>query len=216
MYSEHQPAGDLARWVECTWSIEAATPMYDFPVRPDGCMDLWYSPEEGLAVVGTMTRERRYDVASGVRWVGLRFLPGMARRYLGIGVAELLDQVVPLQEVIGRPGRELRARLDCAPSNGERRQLLLDAVASRTRPADPVHRAIAAMTQVHGDADVDWLADQAGMSARQFRRRCREEAGVGPKQLARILPSVVPAGWPRMARAGCASPPKPATSTRHT
>ena len=34
---------------------------------------------------------------------------------------------------------------------------------------------------------MDWVADQAGMSARQFRRRCREEAGLGPKHLARIL-----------------------------
>jgi AraC-like DNA-binding protein len=187
MYSEYRPDGELARWVDCTWSIEAAAAVRGFPVRPDGCMDLLYSPEGGLAVVGTMTRELRYDLALGVRRVGLRFRPGMARPYLGVGAAELCDQVVPLDAVVGRAAREMRARLDGAASPGERRQILLGAVAAGARPADPVHLAIEAMTRVHGDADVDWLADQAGLSARQFRRRCREEAGLGPKHLARIL-----------------------------
>jgi AraC-like DNA-binding protein len=150
-------------------------------------MDLWYSPEGGVAVVGAMTCERRYDVAAGSRWAGLRFRPGMARRYLGIGAAELCDEVVPLDAVMGRAARELSARLDGAASNRDRRQLLLDAVSAGERPADPVHLAIEALTRAHGEADVDWLADQAGMSARQFRRRCREEAGLGPKHLARIL-----------------------------
>jgi AraC-like DNA-binding protein len=187
MYAEHRTDPELAPWVECTWSIKAAAPVHGFPVRPDGCMDLLYSPEDGLAVVGTMTREVRFNLAAGARRVGLRFRPGMARRYLGIGAAELCDRSIPLAEVMGRAGRELGNRLEAAAGSGERRQMLLDAVAAGARPADPVHRAIAAMTRAHGDADVDWLADQAGMSARQFRRRCREEAGLGPKHLARVL-----------------------------
>src|ERR1035438_6503164 len=39
----------------------------------------------------------------------------------------------------------------------------------------------------NGIADVDWMARQAGLSPRQFRRRCMEEAGLGPKRLARVL-----------------------------
>jgi AraC-like DNA-binding protein len=50
-----------------------------------------------------------------------------------------------------------------------------------------VQRAIEAMTISHGDVDIDWAADQASMSARQFRRRCLEETGLTPKHLARVL-----------------------------
>src|SRR6185437_14852649 len=117
------------------------------------------------AVVGTMTRERRYDVAQGTRWVGLRFRPGMARRYLGIGAAELCDKVVPLDAVIGGTARELVSRLGEAASQEQRARLLLSAVAADVRPADPVQRAIEVMVRTNGEADVDWLADQAGMSA---------------------------------------------------
>jgi AraC-like DNA-binding protein len=39
----------------------------------------------------------------------------------------------------------------------------------------------------HGDIDLDWVARQAGMSERQFRRRCLEESGLAPKQLCRVL-----------------------------
>ena len=187
MYAEYKPDAGFERWVECTWSVEATSPVRDFPVRPDGCLDLLYSPEAGLELVGAMTREQRYDLAAGERRVGLRFRPGMARRFVGTGVAELCDRVIPLDDVMGKAARELRDGLDAARSNGECRQILLRAVAAAGQQTNAVHLAIDAMTRAHGEVDVDWVADQAGMSARQFRRRCREEAGLGPKQLARIL-----------------------------
>ncbi len=187
MYAEHNPGAALEGWVECTWSSEPAEPVLGFPVRPDGCMDILYSPDAGLDVVGAMTREQRFDLAAGERRVGLRFRPGMARRYLGIDAAELCDRVVPLDAVLGRRARELRARLDATASHGEWRRMLLEAVSAAAAPADPVHLAIEAMTRAHGEVDVDWVAGQAGMSARQFRRRCREESGLGPKHLARVL-----------------------------
>jgi AraC-like DNA-binding protein len=187
VYAEHKPQDEIARWVECTWSIEAACPVRGFPVRPDGCMDLLYSRDGGLEIVGPMTREQRFDFAAGDQRVGLRFRPGMARPYLGIGAAELCDRVIPLDEVIGRAARDLRTRLDDAASNRERRETLLQAVRTTGLQEDAVHRAIDAMTRFHGEVNVDWVADQAGMSARQFQRRCKEESGLPPKQLARIL-----------------------------
>lgn len=188
MYAEHKPDAALARWVECTWSLEAEDPVRGYPVRPDGCMDLLYSPESGLEAVGAMTREQRFDLARGARRIGLRFRPGMARRFLGIGAAALCDQTVPLSEAIGAgKSRDLQDRLDAAASSTACERVLLEAVAEIAGPLDPVQAAIEAMTRASGEVDVDWLADQAGLSARQFRRRCREEAGLGPKHLARVL-----------------------------
>jgi len=187
VYAEHKPQDGIARWVECTWTIEPAGPVRAFPVRPDGCMDLLYSRDAGLAIVGPMTREQRFDLAAGDQRTGLRFRPGMARSFLGIGAAELCDRVVPLSDVIGKAAHEVRSRLDAAASNRERREILLQAVKAAGLQDDAVHRAIDAMTRFHGEVNVDWAADQAGMSARQFQRRCKEESGLAPKQLARIL-----------------------------
>jgi len=140
----------------------------------------------GLEVVGTMTREQRFDIPAGELRAGLRFRPGMARRFLRVDAEELRDRTVPLESISGARARELRSRLDAASSAAECRCILGEAVGDGGRP-DAVQLAIEAMVQVHGEVDVDWVADQAGMSARQFRRRCREESGLGPKHLARVL-----------------------------
>ena len=187
MYAEHKPEDEIARWVECTWSIKPSVPVRGFPVRPDGCVDLLYSHAEGLAVVGPMTREQRFDLRAEDVRIGLRFRPGMARSFLRIGAAELCDRVLPLGDVIGNAARDLRDRLDASLSTDECREILLQAVKAAGLQQEAVHRAIDAMTRFHGEVNVDWVADQAGMSARQFQRRCKEESGLAPKQLARIL-----------------------------
>jgi AraC-like DNA-binding protein len=187
MYVEQKPHPGLERWVECIWSIETAAPLHAHPVRPDGCMDILYSPGIGLEVVGTMTREQRFDIPSGEMRVGLRFRPGMTRRFLRLAADELCDRTVPLESVMGVRARELQSRLDGARSVAESRTILGDALDDNGYAPDAVQLAIEAMTLVHGEVDVDWVADQAGMSARQFRRRCREESGLGPKHLARVL-----------------------------
>jgi len=48
-------------------------------------------------------------------------------------------------------------------------------------------RAMRYMEQRHGLVDLDRVAFDAGLSPRQFRRRCLEATGVGPKTLCRIL-----------------------------
>ena len=189
MYTERKPDRAVERLVECTWSVEADHAIDAFPVRPDGCMDLLYSPSDGLEVVGTMTVEQHYELAPGEQRAGLRFRPGMARRFLGVGAAELRDRVMPLEDVIGSKARDVESRLESAATPEAWGRILTDAVATAVTRGigDPVHLAIEAMTVAHGEVDIDEVADRAGMSSRQFRRRCLEESGLGPKHLARVL-----------------------------
>lgn len=43
-YCEQPVNRALARWVECIWHIESRERIDNVPVRPDGCIDLIYSP----------------------------------------------------------------------------------------------------------------------------------------------------------------------------
>jgi AraC-like DNA-binding protein len=184
---EEQPAhGALARWVECTWSVETDVPVRAHAVRPDGCLDVLYSAT-GLQVVGAMTAEQRYHLAPGATSVGLRFRPGMAAAFLRIPAGELTDRVIPLEDLWGGSARELHSRLDHATSTAERLHILREAIQPSAHVPNPVQRAIEAVTASHGDIDLDWVAQQASMSERQFRRRCLEESGLAPKQLCRVL-----------------------------
>jgi AraC-like DNA-binding protein len=185
-YREQAPHLRLARWVECTWTLESSQPVAAHPVRPDGCEDLIWSPEAGVRIVGTMTREQRFDFSPGAHTCGIRFRPGMAGPFLGLPAAAITDRNLALEEVWGNAGRRVdAAAADAASLPGALK--ILTAVLRTPSTLNPVQLAIEAMTAAHGDIDLDWVAGQAGLSPRQFRRRCVEESGLTPKHLCRVL-----------------------------
>lgn len=181
----------MAPWVECVWTSESEGAVVGYPVRPDGCLDLVYTPDRGLQVVGAMTVERRFDLAAGARAFGVRFLPGMAGAILRVEAAEMTDQTIALEDVWGARARALEARIvDGASPGGSicaAAQALSGALRAPDAGPDAVRRAIAAITGAHGDIDLEWVARQAGISPRQFRRRCLAASGLTPKHLCRVL-----------------------------
>lgn len=186
-YSEHAPAPALAGWVECLWQARRDAPATEWAVAPDGCLDIVYSRELGLRAVGAMTVEQRFDYAERMETVGVRFHPGMARPFLKLPADLLTDDSAALEDIWGASARQLRRRLEDAPTAAGQLRALADALAPPKRAAGPVARALKFLAAANGAGDVDWMARQAGLSPRQFRRRCLEEAGLGPKRLARVL-----------------------------
>jgi len=187
-YREHLPAPALARWVECFWQVSRDAPATEWPVPPDGCLDIVYSPSLGLRAIGTMTVEQRFRYTGRMETVGVRFHPGMAEPFLKLPAVVLTDESAALEDLWGSSARQLRRRLEDAPAAADRLRLLAGALAPLPRqPSSPVERALRCLTAANGIGDVDWMAQQAGMSPRQFRRRCLEQAGLGPKRLARVL-----------------------------
>jgi AraC-like DNA-binding protein len=156
-------------------------------VPPDGCLDIIYSRDLGLRAIGTMTVEQRFHYAGRMETVGVRFHPGMAGALLKLPAVVLTDESAALEDLWGSSARQLRRRLDDAPAAADWLRVLAGALAPPKQATGPVERALRFLTAANGIADVDWMARQAGMSPRQFRRRCLEEAGLGPKRLARVL-----------------------------
>jgi AraC-like DNA-binding protein len=181
MYLEYSAGAALQRVVECCWSMETGGEV-NYAVRPDGCLDIVYSRETGLRAVGAMTVERRFALPAGSKTIGVRFRPGMARPFLGVSPAEFTESTVALDDLWGSRACDLEGRLESQMSP----RILAAALTAPPAP-DPVKRAIEAMVEACGAVDLDWVAAQAGMSPRQFRRRCLEESGLAPKQLCRIL-----------------------------
>ncbi len=186
-YSEQAPAPALAGWVECLWQARRDAPATEWVVPPDGCLDIVYSRELGLRAVGAMTVEQRFEFAGPLESVGVRFRPGMAGAFLKLPADLLTDDWAALEDLWGASARQLRRRLEDAPTAAGRLRALADALVPPKDAAGPVERALHFLTAANGAGDVDWMARQAGLSPRQFRRRCLEQAGLGPKRLARVL-----------------------------
>src|SRR5690348_13232294 len=186
-YSEQAPPPALARYMECAWSLSSADAIRGHRVPPDGCVDIVYSREQGARVVGTMTTEQRFDYSAGTTIVGVRFRPAMAGLFLRIAAAELTDLISPLEQIWGSAGHRLTNQLDSAGSATHCIERITAALSAPSRSLGPIHRAIEAITAAHGAVDLEFIARQANLSARQFRRRCFETSGLTPKQLCRVL-----------------------------
>jgi AraC-like DNA-binding protein len=188
-YSEHPVPHRLAPYVECLWTLEADQSISDYPVLPDGCVDIVFSSVrsgQDAQVVGTMTHARKFSFSAGQFDCGVRFRPGMSYGFLRLPGTEIADGSLPLTEVWKAPGRDLNGRLGDAGSATECVHLIAEAL--RVLPEHGVvQRVSAAIVARCGQVRVDDLAFDAGMSARQLRRLFLEQIGLTPKHLSRVI-----------------------------
>ncbi|WP_367135608.1 helix-turn-helix domain-containing protein [Saccharothrix sp. HUAS TT1] len=146
---------------------------------------------EGAFVVGPRDRAR-YTTGPAARRTVVRLAPGRAQAVLDVPVDELVDRVVPLSEVWGRPVGDVAAL----------RSALLDRLAS-TDPerSDLVHAAVR-LLRTRGVADT---ARALGTSERHLRTVFTRAVGLSPKRYARVdrVRRVVArggrGGWARLA-----------------
>jgi AraC-like DNA-binding protein len=114
-----------------------------------------------------------------------------ARRLLGLPMGELTRQVVELEDLIGRGADELGERLATADGWPARFALLERAIAERVLDAPPVapelEWAWRRLAASDGAVPVGVLAEATGWSRRHLAARFREELGMPPKAVARVL-----------------------------
>jgi AraC-like DNA-binding protein len=117
--------------------------------------------------------------------------PVGAHLLLGIPMDELSQRVVTLEELFGRGGTLLREAVVEAPDWAARFAVVDDfllTLLDRARsPVPSVTRALGRLYESGGTVPVGVLAAEIGCSRRHLISRFREQVGVTPKLLARIL-----------------------------
>ena len=131
-------------------------------------------------------------VRGGASWacIELRLTPLGARRLFGRPMHELSNMTVALEDVL--PGtRELVERLRDEPSWSARFDLvddfLLRRLANANEPSPEVEWSWARLHGSHGRAPIRELADEVGWSHRRLIQRFRDQIGLTPKLLARVI-----------------------------
>lgn len=204
-YREIQPGIELARFIECYWTLEDDHPdLMDspYPILPDGCTELilnlgdrFIQHRDGHPVLqpryfvfGQLTRPLLIAPTGKVRIIGVRFHPGGAFPLLRVPMNELTDTLVEL-ESLDYPGRELESSL--APDLSLLRNIdaIEQCLIRRLLTVDDswLPRLATSIVLFGGRRSVDQLALEAGVSGRQLERRFLREVGIGPKMLSRIL-----------------------------
>jgi AraC-like DNA-binding protein len=203
-YREVPPPADLRWAVECLWFAEGPGGATE-RIVPDGCPELVvqlggsvHAGDEGASlrrqpralVVGQRSRALLVSPASGFHTVAARLRPAVLGRLLHDDACRLTDGWGSLQELFGREGRTLLARLEDATGDGERvatlaaflRRRLADAGAAR-----PVDGAVEALRRARGRMPVRALRAATGVSERGLERAFLREVGLPPRTLAAVL-----------------------------
>ena len=119
------------------------------------------------------------------------FTPLGARVFLDVSLDALTDQVVELDDVLGRSGAILIGQLQATTGWEARFDLLEHAIARRLaagrEPAPELRWAWSRLTASHGRTGVGALAAELGWSHRRLIAQFREHVGMPPKRVARIL-----------------------------
>ena len=182
-YREWAPPRELRPAVSCLWTsvVASAEPTV---VLPDGCIDLIWQQGHGVFVAGPDTGPAPSALAAGTTLVGVRLRPGAGGPALGLPLTELCDQRVDLADL--RP--ELARRLPGDLSPGEALRRLIAATAGLAAEGPP-DRLVSHAARLFADAGerTGEMARGLGVSERQFRRRCLDAVGYGPKTLQRVL-----------------------------
>ena len=137
-----------------------------------------------------------------------------ARRLAGVPMHELAGRCVGLEDILGAPARELVERLADTPGWPARFAIAERAIADRLAAALPPRREVAwALGRIEasgGTVPIGALARELGWSHRRLIAAFRDQVGLPPKRVARIVRfervqqavAVAPGdGWARVAAA---------------
>jgi AraC-like DNA-binding protein len=203
------PAPDLAEAVASLWATEAQTVAFREKIVPRETVELMINfggrqtlhPRESGGerltfqrawVSGLQTRCLDIESPTSARLLAASLRPAHAGPLLGIKGEEITDRVVALDEVISRDAEELAARLEESPTVIGRFLLFEDFLRRRLRtarygPHPTVCRAVRNLIRTGGQSPIRGLSEEIGCSPRYLETQVREQAGLSPKRLARLL-----------------------------
>jgi AraC-like DNA-binding protein len=131
------------------------------------------------------------EFAGNSRGVEVNLTPFGARMLLGCPMDELANRVIPLEDVLGQEGRRLPDRLHEAAGPQQRFELLDALLASRIADSPaPVPAVTWAWRQLQdrdGLVGIGELTRELGCSRRYLVGQFRDQVGLPPKLVARIL-----------------------------
>ncbi|MCY7356161.1 MAG: helix-turn-helix domain-containing protein, partial [Rudanella sp.] len=121
----------------------------------------------------------------------VQFQPGALFRLTGIPSHELTNSFVDAEGVFSTEVRLVNERLSYSRHYTEMIPIVEDFLLylvnrSKRKELRPIDKVSRFLLQQPGTMSLDWLADQACLSQRQFYRQFMEREGVSPKLYARI------------------------------
>lgn len=204
-YAEKEPASErLKQAVRCIWTLQRtyADGGEAEVLWPDPCKEIIVHHGQALRaggerlpasfVMGTLSGHRRLDARGTLLLYGVRLHPWGLSMISNEPVQRFNDRFTPLRQALAERHAGWAAELEQSLQSGDldaARQRLEAFLADVLLPdkADPdlfaALRRLTEWPEAYGVADA---ARDAGLSLRQFERRCRQATGLAPKRLHKL------------------------------
>lgn len=171
--------------------LEAPRPALTLIVDLEGQISLDGTPLPDAWIAGLSDRHAVVGFTSRYASIDLELTPLGAWRVLGLPLGELEGQTVRLEDAFGPPGRRLVEQLREAEDWDARfdavEAFLLARADAGPRPTPAVAWALSRLWETEGRERVESLAAQLGCSRRYLHARFREQIGLPPKTVARLI-----------------------------
>jgi AraC-like DNA-binding protein len=205
LYDQFPPSPALAPVVERFWLLEGdAHEIAAEPIPPDGHPEIIVHAGDPFVAVhdgvrrlqdrvlfaGQITQAVQVAPSGYSRMAGARLRPHGAFALFGRAQHQFTDRIVPLVEIDAALAQRLARDVAALGLTGDLVPALDAALAPAAVPATReviVAPAVSLAIERRGLVRVADLAAQAGLGARQFERRFREQVGLPPKLFLRIL-----------------------------
>lgn len=192
-------------WVFELDGIKNSGRPYVYRSLADGCPELLFHYQgifEELTPQGKISSFRlglhaqsrhfsRFQTMEDFGIFGAYLYPFALESLFGIPAAELSDQAIGLDTLLGNRVSILKERLAAADNNQKRYQVMstfLEALLLSRRPdIPPIYGAVKSVIAQKGEIDILQLADYQNISLRQFQRKFKSASGFSPKLYSRIL-----------------------------
>jgi AraC-like DNA-binding protein len=161
------------------------------PFRISGPRDPLGEEHRGTFVAGLSDEYAITEYVGSSQGIQVDLTPLGAHLAFGLPMSELANQVVQLEDVLGPSARRLTEALHEAPGWQARFELLDAALGARLTAARPPSPDVAwawrRLVDTSGGVEIGALTNELGCSRRHLITRFREQVGLPPKALARIL-----------------------------
>jgi len=189
-FAQHEPAPVSFRELPCTYVPLIIDLGEGWSIGRPGAPGL--APERlGSFVAGLTDGPTLVGHGGRARCLQIDLTPLGARRLLGLPMSEIAHRSVSLEDVLGPGAGLLVERIAEAPDWDRRFGLVDGALASRIlaapAPSAPVAWALGQMVASGGRVAIGHLAREIGWSHRRLIARFRDDVGLAPKVVARIV-----------------------------
>jgi AraC-like DNA-binding protein len=189
------PAPDLSAKIDFCWSVtgDAASGGAFHELLPDSGVHLVVrlsSSGGKIVLLGLATEKASVELDRGSQYFGIRFHTAQAPRLADVRASELTNGYVELTRMGGRTVDSVADELWSLPDAASRQRLMEDLLRRAAPPlvGDRRCRVAALLLETHGGSlRVDELARELGFHVRSLERTFREELGVTPKRLIRLV-----------------------------